>query len=58
MITRDDVTITRNHDGSITVAAVVNGYREKMRYFYENEIGLTSVNEDDAVEDFLSNYGD
>ena len=61
MITRDDVTITRNHDGSITVAGVVNGYREKMRYFYDDETGLghnSSVNEDDAVEDFLSNYGE
>jgi len=61
MITRDDVNVTYNHDGSITVAAVVNGYREKMRYFYDDETGLgynSPANENDAVEDFLATYGE
>lgn len=46
MITRDDLSITRTRNGTITVAGVVNGYRVKLQY-----IGWS---EDDAVAEFLS----
>ena len=48
MITRDDVSVTRNPN-SITVSAVINGYREKTQYLF--------VSEDEAVADFLEQHG-
>ena len=49
MITRDDVSVTRNPN-SITVSAVINGYREKTQYLF--------VSEDEAVADFLATHGE
>jgi hypothetical protein len=50
MITRDDVNVTHNLSGPITVSAMVNGYRESTQYFF--------VDEDYAVADFLATYGE
>ena len=48
MITREDVSVTVNPN-SITVSAVINGYREKTQYLF--------VSEDEAVADFLAQHG-
>jgi hypothetical protein len=48
-LTRDDVSVSFNVN-SITVSAVINGYREKTQY-----IGW---DEDDAVANFLATYGE
>lgn len=50
MITRDDVSVTRNDSGSVTVSAMVGNYREKIQYLF--------VDEDEAVADFLATYGE
>jgi hypothetical protein len=47
MITKDDLSIDYNAN-SITVAAMIGGYREKTQY-----IGW---DEDGAVADFLANH--
>jgi predicted ABC-class ATPase len=49
-LTRDDLSIVRNASGSITISAMVRGYREKTQYLF--------VDEDEAVADFLSGYGE
>lgn len=46
MITRDDLSITRNASGSVTVSTMVDGHRMKIQYL--------GWDEDDAVEEFLS----
>lgn len=48
MITREDVSVTVNPN-SITVSAVINGFREKTQYLF--------VSEDEAVADFLAQHG-
>ena len=48
MITREDISITHNPN-SITVSAVINGFREKTQYLF--------VSEDEAVADFLEQFG-
>lgn len=48
MITREDITVTRNPN-SITVSAMVGGYREKTQYLF--------VDEEEAVADFLATHG-
>jgi hypothetical protein len=48
-LTRDDLSISFNAQ-SITVSAVINGYREKTQYIF--------VSEDEAVADFLATYGE
>jgi len=50
MITRDDLSIERNASGSVTVSAMVDGYREKTQYLF--------VDDDEAVADFLATYGE
>ena len=49
-LTRDDLSIERNASGSITVSAMVGGYREKSQYLFWSE--------DDAVADFLTIHGE
>jgi hypothetical protein len=46
MITRDDLSITRNASGSVTVSTMVDGHRMKIQYL--------GWDEDDAVAEFLS----
>lgn len=48
-LTRDDLSISFNVAGPITVSAVINGYREKTQYFF--------IDEDEAVADFLATHG-
>lgn len=50
MITRDDLSITRNASGSVTVSAMVGNYREKTQYLF--------VDEEEAVADFLATHGE
>jgi len=47
MITREDVSVSRNPN-SITVSAMVGGYREKIQYLFTDE--------EDAVLDFITTH--
>ena len=49
MITRDDITVSRNPN-SITVSAMVGNYREKTQYIF--------VDEEEAIADFLTTHNE
>jgi len=49
MITRDDITVSRNPN-SITVSAMIGGYREKTQYIF--------VDEEEAITDFLTTHNE
>ena len=48
-ITREDITVTHNPN-TITISAMIGGYREKTQYVFWNE--------EDAIADFLETHGE